>query len=163
MMTPATCKRCGASYKVAVARGLKSSRLCPACRQTERLRKRGIRLKCHLQARKLRSKAPRGPETAPGRDFLDKRSKVTRKGYERLEGADWTKRRFEVWQRDGGICQICKKPVPFGPTMDADHYPIPRRDGRRDNLDNLRTTHGFRSREQCHPDSHGRKVQWSKT
>ena len=160
MMTQATCKRCQASYKVSVARGLKTSRLCPACRQAERIRKRAARLG---KVRRRTRKAINRTETTLGSDFLDKRSKVTRKGYERLYGADWDKRRREVWERDKGICQLCLKPVPFGPTMDADHYPIPRRDGRRDNLENLRTTHGFRSREQCHTIRHGRTIQWTRS
>ena len=61
MMTQATCKRCQASYKVSVARGLKTSRLCPACRQAERIRKQAIRLnrlkhRFHVRER-LRKKA----------------------------------------------------------------------------------------------------------
>lgn len=48
--------------------------------------------------------------------------------------------REAIWKRDGGVCQLCLKPVEFGRYMHADHV-RPVVDGGTDELDNLRTTH----------------------
>lgn len=48
--------------------------------------------------------------------------------------------RYQVWQRDSGICRICEEPVPFDRTMHLDHI-WPRSAGGPDTLENLRTTH----------------------
>jgi hypothetical protein len=50
------------------------------------------------------------------------------------------KTRRAIWERDGGICQLCRGPVAFGPKMDIDHI-IAIRMGGTDDPSNLRTTH----------------------
>jgi hypothetical protein len=50
-------------------------------------------------------------------------------------------KRLEIWQRDGGICQVCFQVLPFDRQMHVDHI-FPVVFGGCDHPENLRATHG---------------------
>jgi hypothetical protein len=67
---------------------------------------------------------------------------VIAKPLSRLNSVKRRKKKLAVFNRDRGICQICKYPVTFEECA-LDHHPIKRRDGGSNNINNLRLTHEF--------------------
>lgn len=76
----------------------------------------------------------------------------------RLNRRAWHKRKLEVFERDKGICQWCKKPVLEWQEWDADHI-VKRSKGGSDEMDNLRLIHRYPCHVQRHPEF---QVRWSK-
>lgn len=76
----------------------------------------------------------------------------------RLSPRAWRKRKLEVFERDKGICQWCRKPVLEWQEWDADHI-TKRSKGGSDDMDNLRLIHRYPCHVQRHPEFH---VQWTR-
>jgi hypothetical protein len=85
--------------------------------------------------------------------FIDPRSYWTHSGLEFRFGADMALQRIRVYERDNGICQICKVWVSLD-DMELDHYPKSRGRGGDDSMGNLRTLHSY-----CHRKAHP-FIQW---
>ena len=70
------------------------------------------------------------------------RKTAAQRGY---ASAAWLRTRKQVIARDGGICQMCGKPVSTGAgDAQIDHI-VPKRDGGTDALENLQLLH-----RSCH-------------
>ena len=93
--------------------------------------------------------------------YKDPRSKVRPTGEEILFGADWKRRKKELWFRCGGQCEYEIRPGVRCPNdcHDPCHDPIPRAHGRDDRLSNLKG--GCRD---CHRknDVQQRELRWRK-
>jgi 5-methylcytosine-specific restriction endonuclease McrA len=87
--------------------------------------------------------------------FTDPRSYVTHKGEIFLFGLDMSLQRIKVYERDHGVCQICKMWVSLE-DMELDHYPKSRGRGGDDSMGNLRTLHSY-----CHKRTHIQPM-WTK-
>lgn len=145
MLVEASCRECRRPFKKVVGlNGLAASRCCPACRKAKRIRQR-----------RLRKVAVNRIGKPVDRVLKDSKSRVTRKGYERLYGADWTDRRKETFLKCGGLCHFCFL-VCNWPNGHAHHIKH-RSKGRDDKLENLLWAH-----PECHRKEHNRVLKWSK-
>ena len=73
------------------------------------------------------------------RGYKDKNSLVRPWGAEELHGADWRKRKLQLWHRCGGQCEEEIRPgVRCRNDMRDAHHVIPRSKGRDDRLANLK-------------------------
>jgi hypothetical protein len=59
----------------------------------------------------------------------------------------WRYFRRRIWERDAGICGLCREPVALSPLMHLDHV-IQRHHGGADHWDNLRATHAACNRQR---------------
>jgi hypothetical protein len=97
------------------------------------------------------------------RKFRCKYSFLSLDGHELLDGADWLDRKWEVWQRDKGKCQLRISPRcnPFPGRCGDPHHKENGVGKRCDCMHNV--TLSCRACHDCfHEEVQGRKVRWSK-
>ena len=94
------------------------------------------------------------------RGYKDKRSRVAMDGSERLYGADWKKRKQELWDRENGRCQgvltfAGESVARCTAQGDDPHHVIERSEHRDDRLENL----ALLCRD-CHDKLDWKKLHW---